>query len=241
MKNLARYTFENEGIIHDIQLKLNQNSKIGQITDLILQTYHFSINQIESGDFTQDAKNCLGCPFSFAANNGKSGGCYTHKGLQAMGLKSKLRSLSKQYGKGKIESFNPTKYGKFLGQLQKFNIDLLRFGAYGEPITLPLQIVSDLAVISKGQFTGYTHAWKSIDAQAYKAYFMASTHNMTDYIEASEIGWRCFTVTSENSDTTENSVLCPASKEAGQKVKCSACQLCKGTASKAKSVSIPIH
>ena len=39
---------------------------------------------------------------------------------------------------------------------------------------------------------------------------------------------------------TTHEVLCPASKEAGRRVQCTACKLCKGS-SKAKSIAIVEH
>ena len=37
-----------------------------------------------------------------------------------------------------------------------------------------------------------------------------------------------------------NEILCPASKEAGRRVQCAACKLCKGSL-KAKSIAIVLH
>ena len=101
MKNI-KYTFSDDKNVHVLQAKISQNSKIG--AGYVLQTYHFSVDQVKNNDFTQDTNNCMDCPFSYNQNNGKSGGCYTHKGMQLMGLKSMLRSLNKNFDK--IEKFH---------------------------------------------------------------------------------------------------------------------------------------
>jgi len=39
----------------------------------------------------------------------------------------------------------------------------------------------------------------------------------------------------------DNEILCPASKEAGQRTTCIDCKLCSGAAIKAKSIAIIVH
>jgi hypothetical protein len=101
---MNKYNFKYNDVVHSLDVKISQNSKIG--FGIVLQTYHFSIEQVENNDFTLDEKNCLDCPYSFNQNDGKSGKCYTHKGMQLMGLLSKLKSLHKQNLQGKIKEFN---------------------------------------------------------------------------------------------------------------------------------------
>ena len=94
--------------------------------------------------------------------------------------------------------------------------------------------------------TGYTHQWASnyIGWEA-KYMLMASCDSEQDRLAARSLGWRTFTVTAENEPTpalkAKGDILCPASKEAGQRTTCERCGLCSGKASAAKSISIPAH
>ena len=221
---MKSYTYIDGKVIHSLDLKISQNSKLG--IGIILQTYHFSLDQIEQNDFTLASANCLDCPFSFNQNNGKSGGCYTHKGLQLMGLKSKLRSLNKKLSNGKLKEFNAKEFKKFISFAKdRVRPQLIRFGAYGEAVTLDAPIrdaLFDLASKVKAKVTGYTHQWKNVN----ETRFMASTHNLAEMVEARIKGYRSFIVTDEEISEGFN---CPASAESGKKKTCLECGLCSGT------------
>ena len=222
---MNKYNFKHNDVVHSLDVKISQNSKIG--FGIVLQTYHFSIEQIENNDFTLDEKNCLDCPYSFNQNNGKSGKCYTHKGMQLMGLKSKLKSLHKQNLQGKIKEFNSDDFRKFISHSSIKKIDLIRFGAYGEAVTLPLEVrdtLFDVQNILGCKVTSYTHQWRT----ANETRFMASTHNLAEMLQAKKLGYRCFTVTAEAIDNAFN---CPASKESERKKTCVQCGLCDGQVS----------
>lgn len=70
---------------------------------------------------------------------------------------------------------------------------LIRWGAYGEPVLIPIEIVEHLSRLSDGVL-GYTHAWRQDFAQPYQAYFMASLNKAEEYDEAISMGWRSFRV-----------------------------------------------
>jgi hypothetical protein len=97
-------TFVHNGCVHSIDYKPSQNSKLG--FGMVIQTYHYSIEQVLNNELTLDDANCLNCPFSFNQNDGKTGGCYTHKGMQGFGIKSKLRSLHQQFTNGQISEYS---------------------------------------------------------------------------------------------------------------------------------------
>lgn len=219
---LAEYIFERDNVVHVIQLKTGQNKKLG-IGKVIVQTYHFAKDQIVSGDLTNDSANCLDCPFSYNQNDGKTGGCYTHKGMQRMGLLAILRSLNKRYKTG----YGKMTFDKFLSIASAYDLDMVRFGTYGEPVLLPIDMVTKLAsLVDKKRWTGYTHQWNKPEFAPYAAYFQASCHNIFEANIAKDMGWRSFVVVPEHID---NAVNCPASKEAGNKTTCSQCSLCNGT------------
>tara|TARA_R110000796_G_scaffold58413_8_gene134984 strand:+ start:541 stop:1257 length:717 start_codon:yes stop_codon:yes gene_type:complete len=224
MKNL-RYIYKTNNTVHVLNAKISQNSKIG--IGYILQTYHFSIDQIKNNDIKQDTNSCLDCPLSYNKNNGKSGGCYTHKGMQLMGLKSMIRSLNRNIDT--INDFNYNEFNSFIELIKKTHaIDLVRFGAYGEPILLSLDVVKVLSSLSK-KTTGYTHQWNKDKYNAYNNFFMASTHTEQQRSNAKLLGFRSFFVASDITKLNSvNVVNCPASKESSKNLTCIACGLCNG-------------
>ena len=115
----------------------------------------------------------------------------------------------------------------------------VRFGAYGEPVLLPLYLVDFIAKHSKG-YTGYTHQWKRLENDDYKEYFMASCDTESDVLQAHAYGWRTFRVqkTGEDSKAT-NELDCPNITTG---VQCRDCQLCDGnTKANGKSIVVPVH
>ncbi len=243
---MKRYDFLHGNIVHSLVCKKNKNSKTGTANDWVVMTYHFSLEQVETNSFEADADNCLDCPYSFTNNNGVSGGCYTHKGLMRLGLKSKLKGLHKDYNSGRVENFSARKFREFKTYVEKKSPSLVRFGAYGEPITLPLTLVKHLALLAAKEgraFTGYTHAWQN--NPHYAPYFMASVESFVDYVEAKENGWRTFTVDVDGSilkDAPPRTFLgCPAAKENGRKLTCATCWRCNGTTTTGKDVLILKH
>jgi ABC-type polar amino acid transport system ATPase subunit len=52
---------------------------------------------------------------------------------------------------------------------------------------------------------------------------------------ARAMGWRSFRVRAAESPTLQGEVICPASKEAGQKTTCEACKACGGLSAKARA------
>lgn len=207
---MVRYEFLKEGIYHVIDLKFSLNRKLGQ-GEIVLQTYHFSEVQVITGDFKQDKANCLDCRYSYNSGNGK---CYTHIGRIGLGLRSMLKRLHKNPPK----QFCPESWAKFLKKAKKIKIDLIRFGAYGEPVLLGESLIQDLLSLEYLKFTGYTQRWKS-ELWA-RNYFKASVHSQKELSEAIFLGWSCYAVSSK---PQKIGVICPSDLA---KVTCSACGLC---------------
>lgn len=229
------YAFEYEGLLHVVQYKPSQNSKIG--LGYIVQTYHLSMEQVKANDLSKDSKNCLDCPLSMT--NG--GGCYTHKGFQRMGIMSMLKSKSK----GFYPQFSQADFDRFLSKLG--DISLVRFGAYGEPVLLPSTAILALINKSKGKYTGYTHQWRKGNHQ----FAMASVHTLDEAREAISLGYRPFLTMDKASYDSLNEVDkiwlkmnfigCPAAKESKYNKTCIQCGLCNGNSSKNKGIFILMH
>jgi hypothetical protein len=232
---LVGFNFVHGSTVHSVDLRLSGTKKLGYA--FIVQTYHFDIEQVINNNLVLDSGTCFNCPLSFNQNNGKTGGCYTHKGNLRRGLGSKLRSLNKQYKTGKLLN----NYDTVLSGLNKFakdvKISLVRFGTYGEAVTLPLDLLDGLAKLSKRK-TGYTHQWNKPEYKDYSKFLMASTHNVFEVNIAKDYGFRTFNV-----GKIENSVMCPSSPTIKKidRTPCSDCGLCAGNSIEAKDIYIPKH
>lgn len=198
------------------------NKKIAEPKEQIVQTYTYSLDQLnlvlngkttQSDFFGSDKANCMDCPFS---RNAGEGGCYTHKYLQYSGFLSSLRSIkdTTELTDEKRQKIVEMCKGKYV-----------RFGTYGEPSLMPIDLVKDMVEVSKCH-TGYTHQWRKPWCQPYAEYFMASAHNDEEAKESFELGFRAFVVKKEGQEV--DAVQCPASKEAGYVSTCSKCRLCSG-------------
>ena len=111
----------------------------------------------------------------------------------------------------------------------------VRVGTYGDPAACPAHVWEEL-LSEADTWTAYSHqsGWRpDIAMQSADTYEQATAH-------WSE-GRRTFRVITglEDLDKTKET-LCPASKEAGRRVQCTACKLCKGS-SLAKSIAIVEH
>lgn len=121
---------------------------------------------------------------------------------------------------------------------------MVRLGTYGDPAAVPAAIWDQLLSEAAGH-TGYTHQHElSPDYSR----LMASVDNQHEAKAAHNAGLRTFRVIPIKDYTTQGQnallsteILCPASKEAGQRVTCDQCKLCSGSNIKAKSIAIVAH
>lgn len=114
---------------------------------------------------------------------------------------------------------------------------VVRIGTYGDPAAVPDHVWQDLLQDAQS-WTAYTHSsgWRPDLA-------MQSADTFAEALAAWNKGHRTFRVVDSVDDIDPaREVLCPASKEAGQRTTCAACKLCGGTSTKsAKSIAIPMH
>ncbi len=103
----------------------------------------------------------------------------------------------------------------------------IRLGAYGDPVVLPLGILTQCVNASNGH-TGYTHQWRDDRSQAYRGLVMASVESEQDASLAHSMGWRTFRVRRDSDSVMPNEVACPASPEGGNRKQCATCKACSG-------------
>jgi hypothetical protein len=115
----------------------------------------------------------------------------------------------------------------------------IRFGAYGDPNVLPMDLLVQLKSVAKNN-TSYTHQWKTeSDNEILKSVSMASVDNKEEAKLAIEQGWRYFRVTNDISDIDNaTEIVCPNTTK---NVQCIDCGLCKGNTTKAKNIVIEVH
>lgn len=219
------YIFKRGKVINVIKCQSSNNKKLG-LYNLVIQTYHIGVEQFSN--FRNDSSNCGNCSYSYNMNNGVSGGCYTHKGYQYLGIRAMVKRLSTM----NIKSFDKELFNAFVKYISQYDIILCRFGAYGEPINLPIKVIERLIKVSNSH-TGYTQQWNNPKYQKYSKYFMASTRGIFETKVANSLGFRAFESSIEKAS---NIALCPASKKfTGKKKTCVQCKACDGIANGKKN------
>jgi hypothetical protein len=111
----------------------------------------------------------------------------------------------------------------------------VRVGTYGDPAAAPQEVWDEL-LSEASTWTAYSHQseWRPDIA-------MQSVHSHTEAQMHWHAGRRTFRVIANLGELDRtNEALCPASKEAGRRVQCTSCKLCKGS-TLAKSIAIVEH
>jgi len=205
----------------------NRNTKTGAV----VQTYilRSDINPLEASKTGEDFSICGDCTMRGEVNNdpkrkqAKGRRCYVNLGQGVLIVyKSFLRG---------VYAMANTKAGRnTLGRAR-----FVRVGTYGDPAAVPAFIWEQL-LAEADTFTAYSHqsGWRPDIA-------MQSADNKAEALDHWKAGRRTFRVIADLGELDKtNEALCPASKEAGRRVQCTACKLCKGS-SLAKSIAIVEH
>lgn len=204
------------------------NRKTGNMIQVwILNRSISPVDAIYSGE---NKKICFDCPHQ--GDKFQKRTCYVNMRY--------VQGIWKAYTRGRYAFLAQDNYSVLAGRK-------IRFGAYGEPICIPLPIVAALAATSKG-WTGYTHQWRKADMQGYRHYFMASCDSKADAALAVSMGWRYFRVQEKIGSylppVLQGEIVCPASDEMGHKTQCVKCGLCNGTRyanDPRKNITIYVH
>jgi hypothetical protein len=201
----------------------DRNGKTGRV----LQTYiiRADVNPLEASKTGADVSICGTCPLRGtptadpARKQAVGRRCYVNLG---QGPLSVYRALER----GRYADVDPAAIGA--GRM-------VRIGTYGDPAAIPGE-VWDAMLSQATTWTAYTHQkpWRpDIAMQSADDYHEAVLHW--------KAGRRTFRVIAELGHLDQNNeALCPASKEAGRRVQCAACKLCKGSA-RGKSIAIVEH
>ena len=201
----------------------NRNTKTGAV----VQTYilRSDINPLEASKTGEDFSICGDCTMRGevttdpARKQAKGRRCYVNLGQGVL-------IVFKSYLRGVYQPADPATIGR--GRF-------VRVGTYGDPAAVPADVWE--ALLSEAEtYTAYSHqsGWRPDIA-------MQSADNRSQAIAHWKAGRRTFRVIADLGELDKaNEALCPASKEAGRRVQCTACKLCKGS-SKGKSIAIVEH
>jgi hypothetical protein len=177
-------------------------------TGAMIQTYIILADDkpTESLKTGADKGICGNCPLSSGA------GCYVNVGQGP-------RAVWEAFRAGRYVDYSP------LAHDQYFDGKMIRFGTYGDPVLIPIEIVAHLSALSSG-WTGYTHQWRNPAYAPYRQFLMASVHGK-QHIHATKAGWRWFH-TSLSAAPIPGAIVCPASAEKGYRLTCETCGICNG-------------
>ena len=201
----------------------DRNTKTGKV----VQTYilRSDINPLEASKTGEDFSICGDCTMRGEVNDdpkrkiAKARRCYVNLGQGVL-------IVYKSFLRGVYQIAQPRDIGR--GRF-------VRVGTYGDPAAVPAHVWTDL-LAEATTFTAYSHqsGWRPDIA-------MQSADNRAQAIAHWKAGRRTFRVIADLGELDKaNEALCPASKEAGRRVQCTACKLCKGS-SKGKSIAIVEH
>jgi hypothetical protein len=202
-----------------------ENPKTGDMVQIWILPKDISpVDAVRTG---QDDMVCFDCKHRGSSPKGRT--CYV-KVFQAP------HAIWKAYNRGNYP-FLPIEDYKYTFRGRK-----IRFGAYGEPVLIPLHIFRELALHSDG-WTGYTHQWANPEYAKYGAYLMASVDSVAEYERARALGWRTFRVRTADGALMEREIVCPASDEANHRTTCADCRLCSGSyaSDPRKDIAIVVH
>jgi hypothetical protein len=154
------------------------NVKTGNMYQLhILRSDIKPLEAIENGS---DDAICGGC----VHRRSNGGACYVNVGQGP-------NSVYNKYKRGGYKTVSIKDFKSLFGGKK------IRFGAYGDPLALPLHILVSLKAVVKNN-TAYTHQWKnSIEdgsSEMVAKFSMASVDNLIEKDEANKAGFRTFRV-----------------------------------------------
>ncbi len=201
----------------------DRNTKTGRV----LQTYilRADINPLEASKTGEDYSICGDCVMRGTPTTdpqrkqAKGRRCYVNLGQGVL-------IVYKSFLRGVYKPGDPRAMGR--GRF-------VRVGTYGDPGAVPSWVWDEL-LSEASTWTAYSHqsGWRpDIAMQSADDYHSAVMHW--------KAGRRTFRVIADLGQLDQaNEALCPASKEAGRRVQCTACKLCKGGTA-AKSIAIVEH
>lgn len=199
----------------------------GKTGDLI-QTWimRSDMHPLEASRTGADEAICGSCPHRSV--NGGRRSCYVN-------LIFGPRGVWEAYQNGKYVWYDDSVHRRY------FEGQLLRVGAYGDPVAVPIEVWQPFINMSY-QATSYTHLWRLACAQPFQAWTMASVDGPLEREEARALGWRTYRVDG-GEGLGKDEIWCPATTPGGNRALCETCMACDGHMRGERRVDIasPVH
>ena len=214
-----------------VALKNSDNRKTGDMIQTIIM--RSDIDPITASRLGEDFSVCGDCIHRGIANPKKEKGGAEKRSCYVMLLM--VLSVYKAYKRGLYAKLNADEISEW------FRDELVRLGAYGDPMAVPSWLWDDVLKYAKNH-TGYGHQFGMKGADVRPDLCMISVDSEVQAKHQWTLGNRTFRVGHSINDMVQGKeILCPASEEAGKRTTCDKCKLCSGNQIKAKSVFIPAH
>ncbi len=212
--------FDPAETIRAVLVLRSRNRKTGDMAQLYV--LHDNIPPTDAQATGHDSAVCGACPLRPA----NSGGCYV---VTCQGPLSTWKAT------------NGHAVSPWLETVEALKGRALRLGAYGDVAALPADLVRALASAVDLRITGYTHGHRLLGMDGVShlsGLCMLSVESPAEARAAAAAGWRYFRTRPENSPTLAGEIQCPF-----ERVECTNCLLCRGTASGpgVKSISVEVH
>ncbi len=200
----------------------SKNEKIGDMAQIWILVK--AMRPTDASANALDFSNCGNCKHRHSLG----GSCYVNLGQAP-------NSVWKAWQKGNYADIK-----KVPNWLDYFKGIAVRFGAYGDPAFIPLDIVKQISNVAS-KWTGYTHQWNdpTINMEKeYMSFFMASVDDEVEHLQALTLGYRSFkVVTNEYELDKKREIVCPNLTHG---ISCLDCGLCNGIG-KAKDIVVLVH
>lgn len=205
--------------------KSSANTKTGDMLQTWILRYDVKPNDaVKTGADSSVCGNCPLRPFHFKAGAVSSKPCYV-KTFQAP---RSTWEANRDIDVTPLEAVPAIVAGR-----------IVRRGSYGDPSAVPSNVWQ---AVRAQPGTGYTHQWKT--QNRLQDTVMASVHSASERSQAKALGFRTFRIIADVSELGDREILCPASKEAGERTQCAKCGLCdgrRGDGDRRKDVAIVAH
>lgn len=217
------YTLHETAKVAVVATLESRNEKTGRMIQVWILPREVSPTEaVRTG---QDSLICLDCKHR-GDGQGAERSCYV------IPFQGPL-NIWKAYHRGRYPKLKPSQYAEV------FKGRSVRFGAYGEPVLIPLKVLGRIARTADA-WTGYTHAWAKPKYKKYRGFLMASVDNLQERFEARMDGWRTFRV-HDGGSALPGEIACPSARG----VLCIDCGLCNGARDGSldirRSIAIDVH
>ncbi len=222
------------------------NAKIGEMTQIyyLVDSKESPVTIAQSGQDFAICGNCKHRPVNL-------GSCYVT-------LFQGVRALTKAYNDNHY--FDLSNHFEITLELLEIFKRPIRFGAYGDPASMPYDKQLQMAEAVDFKLTGYTHQWNDFNDKFadFKTFLHASVDNDEETETAKKAGWNYYKISTcdgaytgksykyENVNSElqlikeKDQVICPNTASAG-KVSCASCLKCSGNSKNGSNVINALH